>query len=168
METKQEFLDGLRRALTGKISQLEIEDHIRYYEDYITAETRIKGSERAVLDALGEPRLIAMSICAADAAGERVNGGYNTSEDAYGNYNAYTSETAYSSDNMDDARQKDDRPFIIRHPKLTIVLILVAIVAIIILVIALAFSLLKLLWPVIVVIVVVALIVRVLAFLSDR
>ena len=65
METKQEFIDGLRRALTGRISQEEIEEHIRYYEDYITAETRIKGSEQEVLNALGNPKLIAMSICAA-------------------------------------------------------------------------------------------------------
>ena len=66
METKQEFIDGLRRALTGKISQSEVEEHIKYYEDYITAETRKNGSEKAVLDALGSPSLIAMSICAAE------------------------------------------------------------------------------------------------------
>ncbi len=168
METKQEFIDGLRRALTGKISQQEIEEHVSYYEDYITAETRIMGSERDVLDLLGNPGLIAMSICAADAAGEHANSGYNAAEDAYGNYNAYNNETTYSSDNKNGASQKDSRPFIFRHPKLTIALVLVVVVAIIVLVIALAFSLLKLLWPVIVVIIVVALFVRLFVFLGDR
>ena len=51
METKQDFINSLRRALTGKISADELEEHIRYYEEYITTEGRINSAfvETAVL-----------------------------------------------------------------------------------------------------------------------
>mgnify|MGYP003301488051 CR=1 FL=1 len=179
METKQEFIDGLRRALTGRISQEEIEGHIRYYEDYITAETRIKGTEQEVLNALGNPKLIAMSICAADEAGMHGKGGNKTSntgysdEYAYGNGNGYNGAGDYgyddnSNDEYHNSRTKDERPFIFRHPKLTIAMIILGILVVIVLVIALAFSLLKLLWPVIVVSILVILIVRLMAYFANR
>lgn len=178
METKQEFIDGLRRALTGRISQEEIEEHIRYYEDYITAETRIKGTEQEVLNALGNPKLIAMSICAADEAGMHGKSGYKANDTGYGNEYAYRSEDGYNGagyygqdDNINDERYndtKDDRPFIFRHPKLTITMILIGILIVVVLVIALAFSLLKLLWPIIVVAILVILIVRLMAYFTNR
>ncbi len=161
MGTKQEFIDGLRRALTGRISREEIEEHIRYYEDYITAETRIKGSERAVLDALGDPKLIAMSICAADEAGMQGKSENKASNTGYGDSYSYDRKDSYNrtgyygqGDNRNDERYgntKDSRPFIFRHPKLTITMIIMVILVVVVLFIALAFSLLKLLWPVIVV-----------------
>ena len=46
---RQIFLDGLRRALHGKISEEELTGHIRYYEDYISKETAGGRSEREVL-----------------------------------------------------------------------------------------------------------------------
>lgn len=164
METKQEFMNGLRRALTGKISQSEVEEHIRYYDDYITAETRKTGDEKAVLNALGSPNLIAMSICAADAAEDRVkNGGaYNASEGYYNDNNGYQ---GYE----DDAKKvKDSRPFIFRHPKLTIGLIIAGIILLIVLFIGLAFSLLKFLWPAIVAALVIILGVRLIIYLRDN
>lgn len=179
METKQEFIDGLRRALTGRISQEEIEEHIRYYEDYITAETRIKGSEQEVLNSLGNPKLIAMSICAADEAGMQGKSGYKASNSGYGDEYAYGREDGYngagdygyddnSYDEYHNSRTKDERPFIFRHPKITIAMIILGILVAIVLVIALAFSLLKLLWPVIVVAILVILIVRLMAYFDNR
>ncbi len=165
METKQEFIDGLRRALTGKISQSEMEEHIRYYEDYITAETRKKGSEKVVLDTLGSPSLIAMSICAADAAEERVRGAGSTHTTSEGYYSG--SETYYGSEET-EASGKDARSFIFRHPKLAIGLIIAGILLLLVLFIALAFSLLKLLWPVIVSVVMVLLLVRLIVFIRDN
>lgn len=178
METKQEFIDSLRRALTGKISQGEIEEHIQYYEDYITAETRIKGSEQEVLNVLGNPKLIAMSICAADEAEMQSKAGYKSNNTGYGEEHAYERENSYNgfgyyenNDNINGERYsdaKDDRPFIFRHPKLTITMIIIGILAVIVLIIALVFSLLKLLWPVIVVAIFVILIVRIAAYFSNR
>ncbi|MBQ7766326.1 MAG: DUF1700 domain-containing protein [Lachnospiraceae bacterium] len=170
METKQDFVNGLRRSLTGKISAEEIEEHIRYYEEYITAETQMRGSEKAVLDLLGDPKLIAMSICAADAAGECSADGHqarNTGNrqcaddytDFHNGYNAYGESQEH---------KKDDRPFIFRHPKITIALIVAIVILIIVLFIALAFSLLKLLWPALVAIIAVVLLVRLITYLQDH
>lgn len=91
---------------------------------------------------------------------------------------AYRSEDGYNGagyygqdDNINDERYndtKDDRPFIFRHPKLTITMILIGILIVVVLVIALAFSLLKLLWPIIVVAILVILIVRLMAYFTNR
>ena len=35
---KEQFIDALRRALYGKIDDYTLQDHIRYYEDYIRQE----------------------------------------------------------------------------------------------------------------------------------
>ncbi len=35
---RQTFIDTLRRALYGRVSDYELADHIRYYEDYIQQE----------------------------------------------------------------------------------------------------------------------------------
>lgn len=182
METKQEFINGLRRALTGRISQEEVEEHIRYYEEYITAETRIKGSEQEVLSALGNPKLIAMSICAAEEAEMQSRTGDKSNNAGYGNKSAYediggnestnSDDYSYESDdrmnNRHNGRTKDSRPFIFRHPKLTIAMIVMVILVIIVLFIALAFSLLKLLWPVIVVAAIAMLIVHLMAYFNNN
>lgn len=60
--TKQEFLDKLRISLNGKIAAGEVEEHIRYYEDYINVELRKGSSEEDVMATLGDPRLIARTI----------------------------------------------------------------------------------------------------------
>ncbi len=70
--TKQEFLEKLRLALSGKQSVAEVQEHINYYEDYINTEIRKGGSEEEILAALGEPRLIAKTILdAADIRDEQ-------------------------------------------------------------------------------------------------
>lgn len=56
---RQTFIDTLRRALYGRVSDYELADHIRYYEDYIQQEIMKGRSEQEVLGELGDPRLIA-------------------------------------------------------------------------------------------------------------
>ena len=60
--TKQEFLDGLRRSLAGGLETQEINEHIRYYSDYIDSQIRMGISEEEVMASLGEPRLIAKTL----------------------------------------------------------------------------------------------------------
>lgn len=60
--SKQEFLDGLRRSLTGGLESQEVNEHIRYYSDYIDAQIRMGSTEEAVMASLGEPRLIAKTL----------------------------------------------------------------------------------------------------------
>ena len=170
MDTKQDFLNGLRRALTGKIKQEVLEEHIRYYEDYITAETQIRGSERDVLQMLGDPKLIAMSICAADAAGGSA-GACNSSdgmEREGASYNGRKKHGNHGAENENTGDDKNKGPFLLRHPGLLIALVIAVLLIIFLVVIAIAFSLLKLLWPVIVVIIVVILVVRLIAYLRER
>lgn len=59
---KEAFIDTLRRALYGKVSDYELTDHVRYYEDYIRQEMNRGRSEQEILEELGDPRLIARTI----------------------------------------------------------------------------------------------------------
>ena len=59
---KQEFLDTLRRALTGDVPPGVVEEHIRYYDRYITEEVGKGRTEEEVIGEIGDPRLIARTI----------------------------------------------------------------------------------------------------------
>ena len=59
---RQEFLHELRIALQGEISQRAIDEHVRYYENYIIEESRKGKSEEEVISQLGNPRLIAKTL----------------------------------------------------------------------------------------------------------
>ncbi len=71
--TKQEFMEKLRIALTGKVPGNVVTENLQYYEDYINTEIRKGKSEAEVLESLGDPRLIARTIITtstrSDAAG---------------------------------------------------------------------------------------------------
>ena len=78
---KEQFIDTLRRALYGKIDDYTLQDHIRYYEDYIRQE---------VLQELGDPRLLARTIVETSSlknpdtvytVDEEGQNSYGTSED---------------------------------------------------------------------------------------
>lgn len=60
--TKQEFLDELRLALTGRVSSSEVTDSVNYYEEFVATRVRSGQPEDEVLENLGDPRLIARSI----------------------------------------------------------------------------------------------------------
>ena len=60
--TKNEFLDKLRVALTGKVSSALVEENMTYYKEYIDSQVRMGRSEREVMEMLGDPRLIARTI----------------------------------------------------------------------------------------------------------
>ena len=60
--TKEEFLDGLRRALFSTGSEGLIEYNLDYYSSYIDGEIAKGRSMDDVMNELGDPRLIANSI----------------------------------------------------------------------------------------------------------
>lgn len=60
--TKQEFIDGLRRSLSAGLEPEQINEHIRYYSDYIDSKIRMGSPEEEVMASLGEPRWIAKTI----------------------------------------------------------------------------------------------------------
>ena len=64
--SKQEFIDKLSAALNGRISPAQVQDNVNYYSDYINTQIRMGKSEEQVLEELGDPRLIARTITAAN------------------------------------------------------------------------------------------------------
>ncbi len=74
---RKEFIDKLRGALNGNVSPALVEENIRYYHEYINSEMRNGKSEEEVLDALGDPRLIARTIIETNTV-EDMSGTYQT------------------------------------------------------------------------------------------
>lgn len=60
--TRTEFLEQLRQALQGNLSQALVNEHLQFYENYIIEESRKGRSEQEVVDSLGNPRLIAHTL----------------------------------------------------------------------------------------------------------
>jgi uncharacterized membrane protein len=60
--TKQNFLDSLRRSLSGGLDYNTVNEHIRYYSDYIDSQIRQGKTEEQVMEELGDPRLIARTL----------------------------------------------------------------------------------------------------------
>lgn len=75
---KYEFIKRLQKALTGKVDGRELEDTIRYYEDYIDGEIKKGKAEAQVLQELGDPRLLAKNIASVKGNG---SGGFYEEEE---------------------------------------------------------------------------------------
>ena len=81
--SRREFLEVLRRQLSGQMAQGRAAAHVRYYEDYIQSQVRSGRSESDVLAELGDPRLIAKTLIDTDdSAAVYDESGY--SEESYG------------------------------------------------------------------------------------
>lgn len=59
---KNEFLDGLREALSGDVPPAVVQEQLQYYTDYIRTELQNGRSEDEIMAELGDPRLIARTI----------------------------------------------------------------------------------------------------------
>lgn len=59
---RQEFLNTLRSQLSGAISSREVEENIRYYDEYIRDAVENGKSESQILNEIGSPFLIARTI----------------------------------------------------------------------------------------------------------
>ncbi len=79
---KNGFLEKLAVSLAGQVPRAVIEENVRYYDDYITGETKKGTPLREVLESLGDPRLIARSIIDANGGGNDMAGVYEDSADA--------------------------------------------------------------------------------------
>ena len=69
--TRTEFIERLRNQLVGEVSEEEIENTTRYYQEYLSEAMRQGKTEAQVLEELGSPNLIARTVI--DMA--RENGG---------------------------------------------------------------------------------------------
>lgn len=77
---KQDFIDSLRVALVGRLSAEQVQEHLRYYEDYINTQIRMEKREEDVLLTLGDPRLIAKTIVETSRAGMDEGADYQREE----------------------------------------------------------------------------------------
>lgn len=59
---RDEFLQSLRRDLSGDVPQDVLEENVQYYREYIDGEMAKGRSEEEVIEELGTPRLIAKNI----------------------------------------------------------------------------------------------------------
>ncbi len=59
---KTEFIDQLRKSLSGSLGSSTVNENIRYYQEYIELQIREGESEQEVISRLGDPRLLAKSI----------------------------------------------------------------------------------------------------------
>ena len=59
---KGEFLRVLRERLSGEIPEYKVQEHIRYYDHYLSEEIRSGKTEKEAIEALGSPYLIAKTI----------------------------------------------------------------------------------------------------------
>ena len=80
---RNEFVSTLRAGRAGELPASVVEDNVRYYDSYISQEIAGGKSEREVLEALGDPRLIAKTIIDTNGpkgAGGTYSGTYTQSE----------------------------------------------------------------------------------------
>ena len=78
--SKGEFLKQLKTYLQGKISHDQVEDYIRYYDQYIDEQKAAGQTESQAVDGLGDPMMIGKNIV--DAAGRQKNNRYTQNTDS--------------------------------------------------------------------------------------
>ena len=152
--TKEEFLDGLRKALASTGSQALIEENTRFYSSYIDDELSKGRSIEEIMEELGEPRLIANSIKVAAGYDDVFVGIDNeTYENTAGNYEE-------NDDNFSDRKDNSFKTYNFSGNNLIIpIIIAIAVLVVIVAVVAAVFSFLApVLLPVIGVLLLVALI----------
>ena len=151
---RQEFIDKLRSTLNGSMTQTLVEEHIRYYEDYIATEMNKGRSEQEVLTMLGDPRLIARTIITT-----------NTTEAESG---AYESGAHQSRDYRDSAYQdggfrqtvRRDHGEVVRHSRIPGWVWLLLVILILVFVLSIVMSVLSFLAPVLIPVIVVLFLVK--------
>lgn len=119
--TKQEFLYGLRDTLANALPPSQVEEHVRYYENYIDEQIALGYSEAQVMAELGNGRSIAHNIIdGIEAAG---NGSSNNGD--------YQSEAFYADDESSRSGINDDTINKLKsYGKIAIVLLIVFVVLI--------------------------------------
>lgn len=59
---KGEFLGGLKERLSGEIPEYKVQEHLRYYDNYLSEQIRSGKTEEEATAMLGNPYLIAKTI----------------------------------------------------------------------------------------------------------
>ncbi len=93
---REEFLQSLRRDLSGDVPQDVLEENVQYYREYIDGEIAKGRSEEEVIEELGTPRLIAKNIeDTTELDQEEAASGRRFTDRGYGD--TYTGGSAYDA-----------------------------------------------------------------------
>lgn len=114
---KEEFLRVLREKLTGEMDEQQILSHIRYYDQYISDKAVNGKSEEAVIEMLGDPRLIARTLI-------------ETKEASGGSYETYGEQSSAQSGNT--SQKKHWLDLSTWYGKAIVILIAVGIIALVV------------------------------------
>ena len=96
--SKNEFLQALGGKLKEELTTDHIEEHLKYYNDYIKQETSIGKSEQEVIDSLGDPILLARTIL--DTANSKTSNAQA--------FNANVETDRYQDESYEDIYQEED------------------------------------------------------------
>ena len=66
--TKNEFLEGLRKALGNDLNRETVQENVAYYDGYINVQVNLGRTEEEVTADLGDPWVIAQTIIDAEEA----------------------------------------------------------------------------------------------------
>lgn len=142
---KQEFIDRLRAALNGRISPALVAENVNFYEDYINVEIRKGKTEEEVLNALGDPRLIARTIVETNG-GDGSNAYQSAEYQESGYQNTDYQNTGYQNTGYQKSDYQDTaKSFHIPGWLWAIIVILI-----VVLVLSAVFSLLSFLLPILI------------------
>ncbi|WP_394923336.1 DUF1700 domain-containing protein [uncultured Robinsoniella sp.] len=147
---RQEFLNTLRSQLSGAISSREVEENIRYYDEYIRDAVENGKSESQILNEIGSPFLIARTII---ETSNKANGA---------GYQSQGQGSSYQQDENDNRRPESSfRSFNLQTgvPKWLIITGVVVILVVILSILGSAIAILSRFFiPIVVIVLVIALV----------
>lgn len=154
--TRGEFMEQLREALVGNVSQSVVQENMVYYSDYIAEEVRNGKSEEEVLDMLGDPWALAKTIIAASEGAEKTS--YDSSAQR-GRQTYYTGQsTSEQTSGYGSGGTSGGSAF----PWWKKVLVIVAIIAVIAIIISIVMGIINLIAPIAIPVLIVLIVLRIL------
>ena len=163
--TKNEFLEGLRKALGNDLDRETVQENVVYYDGYISVQVNLGRTEEEVTADLGDPWVIAQTIIDAEEAkrgtGRNAGSSYTTansgfSDLVYGDGGDYTREDYYDQ-NQGYQTHVHTFGFDTWWKKLLLIL---GIIGIIVLVVSIVGGIISLLAPILIPLVIIMLIIR--------
>ena len=151
--TKNEFLEGLRKALGNDLDRETVQENVAYYDGYISVQVNIGRTEEEVTAELGDPWVIAQTIIAGSSY-TTANSGF--SDPVYGDGGDYTREDYYDQ-NQGYQTHVHTFGFDTWWKKLLLIL---GIIGIIVLVVSIVGGIISLLAPILIPLVIIMLIIR--------